>query len=175
MNARLGLVLLAFVAGCSGRTLGPKVDSVAETLPPASVAAPWILQDEIWTGAWEAAAPALGDDADEWGRFEPQRVWLAIYRHESDAQRRMTVRAFAFRSADEARRAYEFFRPHEDAEPFEIGDGGAWTDLGVLFAWGRLVFEIFGDRPTWSNQLQAVFIGSVIEKRMPPALPEDPR
>ena len=62
-----------------------------------------------------------------------------------------------------------------DAEPFEIGDGGAWTDLGVLFAWGRLVFEIFGDRPTWSNQLQAVFIGSVIEKRMPPALPEDPR
>ncbi len=65
MIARRSLcVLLPLVlAGCAAM---PR--TVVEAFPPARVATPWVLQDEVWVGSFEEAAPALGEDAGTWAK-----------------------------------------------------------------------------------------------------------
>jgi hypothetical protein len=171
----LGLTLAAttvvplLAAGCAA-TRAPLV----EAFPPGSVASPWHLQGEVWTGPFDEAAPALGDDAETWNRFKPERAWLAVYCHESEAQRCIRVRCVSFASVDEARRAFLALQPLE-VKPFQAGDEVCWTEIGVLFRWERLVFDIFGDEASWGSQVQASYIAAVLGKRMPRGAPEDPR
>lgn len=169
MKRRVFAILpLALLLGCGQRS------TVVEAFPPAAVADPWILQDVVWSGTFEEATAGLGDDAEAWRPHGPQRVWLAIYCHEYRLEECCKVRAFAFANARQAHGAYSEFKP-DDAKPFEIGDAGCWTDDGVLFCWGRLVFELFGDDPSWSSQVRSSLIASFIGKRMPPGVPDDPR
>ena len=165
----LGLLLLPLCVGCAtgGR-------QVADAFPPGSVAAPWVLQSEVWAGSFDAAASALGDDAEIWRKYNPTRVWLAVYTHESETERSLKVRCFAFGSADDARRAFARFQPLE-AKPFAYGDAGCWTEIGVLFQWGRLVCDIFGDRASWGSQMQSSLLAAHIARRMPPGAPGDPQ
>ena len=168
VTAAGGLLLV----GCAGCATGRR--SVAEAFPPASVAAPWRLEGDVWSGTWDEAAPALGTDADVWRPCEPTRVWLAIYRHEDQPARTVTVRGFAFVSADAARGAYDALRPL-DAKRYEAGDAGCWTEVGVLFRWGRLVFDVFGQDASWGSQVQASLLAAYVTKRMPPGAPGDPQ
>ncbi len=162
-----GGLVLAACAGCAAERR-----SVAEAFPVASVAAPWRLEGEVWSGAWDEAAPALGADADAWRPHGATRVWLAVYRHEDEPRRTVTVRGFAFASADAAREAYEALKPAE-AKRYEAGDAGCWTEVGVLFRWGRLVFDVFGQDASWGSQVQASLLAAYITKRMPPGAPGD--
>ena len=165
----LGLSCLCLACGCARRA-----KSIADVLPVGSVASPWVLQGAVWSGSFQQAAPALGEDASAWRRFEPARVWLAVYRHEDDPKRRTTVRGFAFDTAAAARAAYEHFRP-ADAKPFAAGDDGCWTEIGVLFVWGRMVFDVFGNDASFSSQGQSAYVTAFIEKDMPAGLPRVPR
>lgn len=158
--ALAGTVLL--LSGCEAQRGGAVIDA----FPPGSMAAPWILQDDVWVGSFELAANALGEDAAAWAEYDPNRVWLAIYCHQDDREGCLTVRGFQFASADAARRAYEAFAPI-DADPLEAGDAGCWTDIGVMFRWGRLVFEVFGREATWANQVRSSFLTAYLTKRMP--------
>jgi len=169
MRLPVSLLLALACAGCVGRNA-----TVGEAFPPAAVAAPWLLSEPVWRGSFEEAAAALGDDAEVWRRFSPTRVWLAVYRHESDPEKRLTVRCLAFTSAEQARQAYTALAPPA-AAPYEIGDGGCWTDIGVLFHWGRLVFDIFGPQAAWTSQVQANYLAAIISRRMPAGLTDDPR
>jgi hypothetical protein len=162
-------LVLLLLGGCTGRPA-----QVVEAFPPGGLASPWVLQGQVWRGTFEEAVPGLGDDADAWGRFGPMRVWLAIYCHESQVERCLKVRCFAFATPEDARQAFEALRP-AGAKPFRMGDAGCWTEIGVLFRWGRLVFDIFGDRPAWSSELQSGFLAALISKRMPPGAIEDPQ
>ena len=163
------LTVSSLSAGCA-----PKHVTVAATFPKASAAAPWILDGEVWSGPPSEAIAALGSDADDWRPLDPSRVWLAVYRHQSDAQRTLTLRAFAFATPNGARRAYERFKSPSAAE-FNAGDEGCWTGIGVLFVWGRLVFDIFGSETSQHSEVQAAIMAGAIEKRMPEGLPDDPR
>jgi hypothetical protein len=165
---RLSLLLLLCV-GCA-QTRRP----VTAAFPPAVVAWPWILQEEVWSGSFDEAAPGLGEDAEKWREHHPTRVWLAIYRHERDPQRRLTVRCFAFESSGSARAAFESFRPI-DAKAFDAGDAGCWSGVGVMFRWGRLVLEVFGPDASWSSETQSSLLATFLIKRMPAGAPEDPR
>ncbi len=166
---RLGFVLLVLVAGCASAAR-----SVVDVFPPGSTAAPWVLQNEVWVGRLEEAAPALGDDAAFWSEQAPQQVWLAVYCHEELPGRCVKVRCFGLSSREAARRAFEALQPPQ-ARVFKYGDAGCWTDIGVLFRWGRLVVEIFGGDASWTSQMQAALLATFIAKRMPAGLPEDPR
>jgi len=84
------------------------------------------------------------------------------------------VRAFDFDSRVAARNAYEHFRPTE-AKAFNAGDEGCWTEIGVLFVWGRMVFDVFGNDASFSSQGQSAYVTALIEKEMPTTLPEAPR
>jgi hypothetical protein len=161
-----GLVLAC--AGCA------TTQTVADAFPPARVATPWILQGEVWTGTFDEAATALGGDAEGWRQYEPQRAWLAKYAHEDKPERTITVRAFAFATPASAERAYLRFAP-VTAKPFAVADGGCWTEVGVLFHWKRLVFDIFGTRQSWDNEVQAAMLAGCITRRMPAGLPDQPR
>jgi len=164
-----GLIILLMVCGCAapGR-------SITEAFPPGSVAAPWVLQNDVWAGRLEAAAPALGDDAALWREHAPERVWLAVYSHEDAPERCLKVRCFVLPSREVARQAFEALRP-AGAQPFKYGDVGCWTDIGVLFQWGRLVVEIFGRDASWASQVQSAMLATFIAKRMPPGLSDNPR
>lgn len=171
MIGRLSLAMLLCVgwAGCAD-TRRP----VTVAFPPAAAAWPWILQDAVWSGSFDESAPGLGEDAEKWRDHHPTRVWLAIYRHERDPRRRLTVRCFAFESSENARAALESFRP-ADAQPFDAGDEGCWTGVGVVFRWGRLVLEVFGPDASWGSQTQSSLLAAFLIKRMPAGAPEDPR
>jgi hypothetical protein len=164
-----GFAVLALVVGCAA-----PARCVVEVFPPGSTAAPWLLQNEVWTGHLSDAAPALGDDAAFWHDYAPEQVWLAVYCHEDVAERCLKVRCFALPSRAIARRAFEALRPL-NARPFKYGDAGCWTEIGVLFRWGRLVAEVLGGDASWSSQVQAALLATFIAKRMPPGLPENPR
>jgi hypothetical protein len=134
-----------------------------------------VLQDVVWDGSFERAAAALGDEAPAWGAFDPEHVWLAVYRHDTRAEHKLTVRAFAFSSPEQARRAFTRFRP-TDADELEAGDAGCWTEDGVLVLWGRMVFDIFGSDPSaFASPEQAMYLLAFIEKKMPAGLPDAPR
>jgi|GEM_PF-1101065 len=147
---------------------------VVDAFPTARVAAPWILEGEVWTGTFEDAAPALGDDAETWKKFSPTRVWLARYTREGDPARVLTVRCFAFDSPETARAAFEVFRPPL-AKPLRAGDVGCWTECGVLFQWQRLVFDIFGDDVSWGSEVNSSVMAAIIARRMPAGVPENPQ
>ena len=165
----LGLACLSICSGCARRA-----KTITAVFPQGSQAAPWVLQDAVWDGSFVRAARALGEDAQDWRRFRPTHVWLAVYHHQDDPKRRTTVRAFAFDSRVAAHSAYQHFRP-TDAKAFNIGDEGCWTEIGVLFVWGRMVFDVFGNDASFSSQGQSAYVTALIEKEMPTTLPESPR
>jgi hypothetical protein len=171
MTARLLLAVacLCICGGCARRA-----KTITSVFPVGSRASPWVLQDQVWSGSFERAVSALGEDAGDWWRFHPTRVWLAVYSHETDPKRRITVRAFAFETAATAGRAYEHFRPFH-AKAFSAGDEGCWTEIGVLFVWGHIVFDVFGNDASFSSQGQSAYLTGFIEKEMPPDLPRSPR
>jgi hypothetical protein len=170
LSAGAGLLALAALGGC-----GEKRVTIADTFPTGSYASPWVLQDVVWDGSFERAAEALDDEAQQWRAFGPEHVWLAVYRHDTRAENKLTVRALAFSSREQARRAFDHFRP-ADADELEAGDDGCWTKDGVLVLWGRMVFDIFGNDPSASaNPEQAFYLLAFIEKRMPAGLPDAPQ
>ena len=164
------LVAAALLAGgCAlrGRTL-------VSAFPQASEAPPWVLDGRGWSGSFAQAAIGLGPDAEQWRPHRPVQVWLAVYRHQTAADRKLTVRAMAFDTRESARRAYEHFQP-DDARAFRAGEEGCWTEIGVLFVWGRLVFDIFGSRASWRSEVQAAAMTGFIQSHMPRGLPDAPR
>jgi hypothetical protein len=171
---RLGLAALLGLTAVCGTACTPAQRTLATVLPHGSLAAPWILDGAVWEGSFDQAAPALGDDADALRPFDPTRVWLAVYRHESRPGQTLTVRVWAFGSQTVAQQALARLRP-VPAERFKAGDQGYWTDLGVLFSWGRLVFDIISSEPSQQVEYDAARLTGCIERRMPPGLPDDPR
>jgi hypothetical protein len=165
------LVLAALTqAGCTSR-----LGTIADAFPKGSYASPWVLRDAVWTGTLEQAAGAIGAEAAAWEPFAPERVWLAVYEHDTNSADKLIVRAWAFASTTQAHRAFEHFRP-EDARSLEAGDEGCWTADGILVIWGRMVFDIFGTSPTSdASPEQALYLLAFLEKQMHPDLPSAPR
>ena len=161
--------LLTACCGCAERNV-----TVASSLPPAAIAAPWILTQPVWKGTFDAAAPALGDDADRWRPFSPTAVWLAVYRHETHDGRKLTARIFALPSDADARRAFEHFAP-AGAKPFGDEGESCWTRLGVLIRRDRLVIEIFGHDDSWYSQFAAARLAGFVETEMPANLSKAPQ
>lgn len=165
MNRAMPLLLMLIVAGGSGCVKSPR--TIEAAFPRGIAADPWALVDDVWTGPALRAASAIGDD---WKRIEPHhpgRAWLAVYRHERDPERTVTVRAFQFDSPRTARRVFDAWRP-EDAPPFKIGDAGCFTDIGVMFVWGDTFFDIFANKADWNAQMQAAYLTGFIENKLPP-------
>ena len=148
--------------------------AVRAAFPTAGVVAPWRLDGAVWSGSFADAAPALGDDAPAWAQHTPTRVWLAKYTHEDHPDQTLTVRCFAFESPEYARAAYEVFQPVL-AKPLYSGDVGCWTEIGVLFQRGCLVFDIFGNDASWNSQVQSAVLAAALVKRMPPGAPDNPQ
>ena len=153
------VALAAFtLAGCTARHI-----TIADTFPKGSYASPWVLQGKVWSGSLEQAADGIGDEATQWGTFGPERVWLAVYQHDTRVAHKLVVRA------------WEHFCP-DDTRSLQAGDEGCWTDDGILVLWGRMVFDIFGSGPsTLTSPGQAVYLLAFFEKQMPPDLPSAPR
>lgn len=162
-------VALLAAAGCASRDA-----TLVEAFPPAGAADPWFLQESVWTGSFETAIEALGDDAQTWAGCNPTQVWLAVYCHRELPQRCLKIRAFAFADVADARRAFAAFQP-PDAKRYHVGDEGCWTEIGVLFRWGRVVFDVFGPEASWGSQVQSSYLAAILVKRIPPALVENPR
>lgn len=160
--------VLLLLAGCTQQR-----GHVGDAFPNAGTASPWHLQGIVWTGDFDAAATALGD-AERWRPFAPTHVWIAKYRHETQPRRTLTARAVACDTVAHAHAAYVAFAP-ADATIFQAGDEGCWTDIGVLFRWGRLVFDIFPDQAGGTGELQAGLIASLIVERMPADVPANPQ
>jgi len=164
------VLAILVLTGCQARRL-----TIADTFPAGSYASPWVLQGEVWSGSFERAASGLGDQAEQWAVFAPERVWLAVYRHDSRTDHKLTARAFAFTSGEQARRAFEHFRPGQ-ADQLEAGNEGCWTEDGVLVLWGQMVFEIFGNAPaSFACPEQSVYLLAFVEKKMPAGLPDAPQ
>lgn len=166
----LGLPLLGIAAGCKTRSL-----TMMDTFPRASTAAPWRAEGPPWSGAFADAENSLGADAEGWRTPPPSRIWLAAYTHQGEPERRLIVRCFAFDSPEAAELALEKHRP-AGAKTFKAGDDGCWTRDGVLFRWGRLVYDVFGI----TNQRrivpeQVISMVGLIEHMMPPGLPDNPQ
>src|SRR5688572_9708842 len=83
----VGIALVAAVAGCADRR------AMIDAFPTGAAASPWLLDGAVWSGDFESAAAAIGDDAAAWRRLAPRRVWLAVYKHESRPTQRITIRA----------------------------------------------------------------------------------
>jgi hypothetical protein len=160
----------AFAGGCA-----PRPKTVIDAFPKSGAATPWTLQDQVWSGTFDEAASALGDDAERWRGFEPQRVWLAIYRHDRQPKQTLTVRVFALATPAAARQALDAIRQFEGAAPLDIGQGGCWRAGGLAYVHGRLAIEIFGADNAWASQTQAAFLATYIEKFMPAGVADDPR
>lgn len=128
------------------------------------MASPWVLVGAVWEGPFEAALAALGDDADLWRDPPPQSVRLAIYQHQSSAHLRLTLREFTFATAAEASAVLAAQRPAA-AEPYDVGDGGFWTELGVTFALANRVTEIFGNQQAWHGQISAAYLAGIVLKQ----------
>ncbi len=158
-------LLLLTIAGCAGQRT-----AVIDAFPIGSQADPWQLAGDVWTGTFDEAAGALGDDAERWQKLAPTRVWLAVYNHTAHPARVVKVRCFAFEHDEAAHAAYYAFAPVL-APNYAAGDEGCWTEIGVLFRWGRLVVDVFGDRDTWASQTQASYVAAVLIRQMPPTAP----
>lgn len=170
MRHALVCTILLISSGCAARNI-----TIADVLPKGAYASPWILEQDVWSGPFELAAAGLGEEAEGWRALAPQHAWLARYAHEADPGQQLRVRVFSFADEHEAGRAFEHFRPPA-AGSIRAGDAACWTEDGILVQWGRLVLEIFGNAPEgYARPEQAVYLLACIEKRMPPALPRDPR
>ncbi len=164
-----GLAAMTVAGGCARRDV-----TIAQTLPQESYATPWILEGRVWSGTFDEALPALGEDGPAWRAFSPVRVWLAVYHHDTHPLDQIVVRVFAFDSARQARQAYDFVRPGEPTQ-IEVGDAGCWTDDGVLVLWGKAVVEVFSRGVSGiATPEQAMYVLALIEKRMPRELPANP-
>lgn len=162
--------LLSAAFGCA-----PRPSAVVDAFPKGSCAAPWRLEGRVWTGRFEQAADAFGQEAESWVRFGPRRVWLANYAHEERPGERMSVRVLSFESAAAARSAYEHHQPLK-TEPLRAGDSACWTEDGILVLWGRLVLDIFANAPHGhARPEQAVYLLAFFERAMSPQLAADPR
>jgi hypothetical protein len=162
-------IAMLLAGGCARPT-----PTIASTFPTAHMATPWVLDGEVWSGSFFDAAPALGPDEADWRPFKPTRVWLAVYRHETETNRKLTLRAFAFATAGAAQQAYEQLRPPL-AKDFKAGDEGCWTEIGVMFRWGRLIYDIFGAKASWHSEVQSASVASFVLNHMPPGLPDSPQ
>ena len=69
------VAMTVLLVGCEGKRV-----TIADTFPKSAYASPWRLQGDVWSGSLEEATLGLGDEAQHWAVFEPERVWLAIYR-----------------------------------------------------------------------------------------------
>jgi hypothetical protein len=164
------LVGLVLCTGCASRAT-----LLTDAFPPGSSARPWVLREPAWSGSFDSAAPALGDEAGDWAALGARQVWLAIYQHEQDARARLTARVFSFESAEAAREAYRRFQPLP-ASGFRAGDEGCWTDVGVMFVWGKLLVDVFTSDPsTKASPEQAAFLVGLMERRMHPRLASEPQ
>lgn len=167
--ACIALAIALAVAGCARRR------TVVELFPVGSQAAPWIQSGDIWSGSFDAAAPGLGNDAAALRPFAPRHVWLGIYKHDSYAARQLTARVFSFDSPARAAEALRVLAPGA-RERFDAGDEGVWTDDGVAFRQGRLLFDLFGSR---TDQVaipeQAVYLSAYFEKQLTHELAENPK
>ncbi len=168
MRPWLGLFALVLCVGCS------QSRGVVDAFPPSAIATPWVLQDRVWHGTIDEAAPGLGDDVIFWRSRGAQDVWLARYCHRERPNRCLTIRCFAFDDEGRAAAAYEAYKP-TDAEPFTAGDEGCWTPIGVMFHWDRLVFDVFGPDESSTNQWQAAMLASFVLNRMPDGVPAAPQ
>lgn len=165
-------VLMCAVA-CSGCESPQR--SVAETFPPGELIAPWQFEGEkVWSGSFADARPALGDDADTWGEYSPQRVWIANYRHRQKEGRRLVIRAFAFADVDIARAVLARFRP-ENAEPVEIREEGFHTQVGVMMRRGRMVYDVFSDETGFATEFQTEVMARYVEKTLSSERALDPK
>ena len=163
-------LVIACLAGCQQRRV-----TIAEAFPLGSFASPWELDGRVWSGTPAEAAEAVGADYAAWSACDPERIWLAVYRHDTRKNDTLTVRAWSFPSVEQASRAYDKFRPME-ASKLAAGDAACWTKDGILVLWGRVVFDIFGRGPTGgSNPEQAVYLLACLEKKMPRDLPSNPQ
>jgi len=176
MKKQSGAVLVALAAIFAGTCVGcaPHVRPLVEVFPSGRRAYPWVLAAPVWTGPMDTAADALGRDADEWRQLNARQVWLAVYQRDDKPGRRLTARVFAFDDPSGAQAAFQHFQP-AGAKAFDAGAGGCWTEFGVLFHWGRLVFDVFGDEVGLDSQMQAVNLVAVLEQRMRPKMLDDPR
>lgn len=166
----LAHVVCVALSGCNATRV-----TIADTFPKGSYATPWVLRGEVWSGSLARAVESLGEEAEQWRVFEPERLWLGVYQHDTRGDQELVVRVWAFSSLDQARRAYEQLRP-DKPDALEAGDEGCWTDDGILVRWGRLVFDIFGRGPSGlASPEQAVYLLAFFEKQMPADLPDDPR
>lgn len=162
-------VFVISLIGCARQT------TVVELFPVGAQASPWVLVGEVWSGTFDAAAAGLGDDAERLRPFGPQRVWLAIYGHDTHSMRRLTARVFAFATPERAGEALRVLAPGEP-NPFNAGDEGFWTDDGVAYRQGRLLFDIFGNRgDAIAIPEQAVYLSAYFEQRMTRELGENPK
>lgn len=166
---RCACVLTLLLSG--GCTMTPRVD---DAFPPGGAAYPWVRTGEVvWSGSAAEASRVVEIDAATWPVL-PQRVWLAVYRHADRPQRILTVRAFAFTDEEAARAGFAHLRP-VGAEVYRGGVEGAWLAGGVLFREGRLVWDIFGQEPSWADQLQASYVAALVLQRLSPEVAADPR
>ncbi len=148
------------IAGCAGNSA-----RVADAFPPASSAAPWVLQGAPWQGLFETARPSLGADAERWGRHAPGCVWLATYAHQDNPRRRLSARCFELPTDGAARAAFADACP-QDARSLALGDEACWSATGVAFRRGRYVGEVFGDDISWSNEVESAVLATQFARRL---------
>jgi hypothetical protein len=168
MRRWLPAMLLPLCAACATR------HSVVDAFPPGASADPWVLQGAVWSGSFADAVDGLGDDAAAWQRYNPTQAWLAIYCRNDHPEHCLKVRIFGFASPVDARAAYDAALPL-DPKPYQIGDVGCWTELGVLCQWGRLVIDVFGEDTSWGSQVQSSLLATYLGRRMPPGIPDNPQ
>lgn len=166
---RVPLLMVTLLVGCASQR------TVLDAFPTGSEASPWQLDGIAWAGTFESARESIGKEAEQWSRHGPRGAWLGRYVHQARPHQSVTVRGLSFDSAEAARQAYDEMSP-AGAKEYKAGDRGCWTVDGVLFQWGRLVFDIFSrDGESSGDPMQSVFLSAFVEKGMAPGLPEDPR
>lgn len=156
-------IVWSLVVLCIGCASPARVD---DAFPPARAADPWILDEAVWSGTFDEAATALGDDAAALAPLGPRRVWIARYCHDSEP-RALVARGLALADAEAARLAYHAACPTQGRE-FNRGDEGCWTDVGVAFRRDRLIIEVFGQPPSWASTVQAAVLATYIDRRLTP-------
>jgi hypothetical protein len=158
----LAALALWTCAGCQQKR------TMLDAFPPGGTASPWVLTGDVWNGTFEQSREGIGAEAEQWAKHAPKRVWLANYSHDTRPRDRLTVRILQFESPDAARAAYDLFEPvGPERRAFDAGDRGCWTADGVLFVWGRVVFDIFGNGTAFGAiPEQAAYLAGFLERRV---------
>lgn len=165
----LALLVCSLPIGCASKS--PRLD---RALPVGHQASPWVLDGIIWSGRIEDAAESLGEEAAAWSDPMPQRIWLAVYRHDTKPEVRLVLRALSYDSRETAARVYDVHRPAR-AEDFRAGEAGHWTDAGVMFRAGRVVFEVFAAGPAeLVAPEQAAYLATIVTRGLSPQVVDNP-